>query len=139
VKVLRYETKKPRRWTPGLKKLKAISIRSRGLGSSSTVTRMLKTEFGLPTSRRVLIHAGASKSDTNTESLAYIKRKYKVANLPDNLPPAASSASLKSRIASGVTGQNGFTAHSAGACRRAPPALQTLQRPAQILHPRVSL
>lgn len=31
----------------------------------------------------VLIHAGQSKSDTTPEALAYIKRKYRVANLPD--------------------------------------------------------
>ncbi len=31
----------------------------------------------------VLIHAGQSKSDTTPEALAYIKRRYRVANLPD--------------------------------------------------------
>jgi hypothetical protein len=31
----------------------------------------------------VLIHAGKSKSDTGAEALAYIKRRYRVADLPE--------------------------------------------------------
>ena len=31
----------------------------------------------------VRIHAGQSKSDTTPEAIAYIKRKYRVANLPE--------------------------------------------------------
>src|ERR1035437_10601160 len=32
----------------------------------------------------VLIHAGQSKSDMTLEALAYIKRRYRVANLPES-------------------------------------------------------
>lgn len=32
---------------------------------------------------QVLIHAGQSKADTTTEALAYIKRRYRIADLPD--------------------------------------------------------
>ena len=75
---------KTARWTPGLKKLKAISIRQPWAwlivnGYKDIENRVWSTNVRGP----VLIHAGQSKSDTTAEALAFIKRKYRVANLPD--------------------------------------------------------
>ena len=76
--------KKIARWTPGLKKLKAISIRQPWAwlivnGYKDVENRIWATSLR----GRVLIHAGASKSDTTPEALAHIKRYYRVADLPD--------------------------------------------------------
>jgi ASCH domain len=75
---------KTARWTPGLKKLKAISIRQPWAwlivnGYKDVENRIWEAKLR----GWVLIHAGQSKSDTSPEALAYIKRKYRVANLPD--------------------------------------------------------
>ncbi|MEI6077295.1 MAG: ASCH domain-containing protein [Verrucomicrobiota bacterium] len=75
---------KSARWTPGLKKLKAISIRQPWAwlivnGYKDIENRVWATNVRGP----VLIHAGQSKKDTTAEALAYIKRKYHVAHLPD--------------------------------------------------------
>jgi len=72
------------RWTPGLKKLKAISIRQPWAwlivnGYKDIENRVWSTNVR----GRILIHAGQSKSDTTAEAIAYIKRKYHVADLPD--------------------------------------------------------
>ena len=72
------------RWTPGLKKLKAISIRQPWAwlivnGYKDIENRVWSANVRGP----VLIHAGQSKAATTPEALAYIKRKYRVANLPD--------------------------------------------------------
>ena len=72
------------RWTPGLKKLKAISIRQPWAwlivnGYKDVENRIWEAKLRCP----VLIHAGKSKSDTTPEALAYIKRKYRVADLPE--------------------------------------------------------
>jgi len=75
---------KSARWMPSLKKLKAISIRQPWAwlivnGHKDIENRIWAAKLRGP----VLIHAGQSKSDTIPEALAYIKRKYRVANLPD--------------------------------------------------------
>lgn len=72
------------RWTPDLKNLKAISIRQPWAwlivnGYKDIENRIWTANLRGP----ALIHAGQSKSDTTTEALAYIKRKYRVTNLPD--------------------------------------------------------
>jgi hypothetical protein len=72
------------RWTPKLKKLKAISIRQPWAwlivnGYKDIENRIWAAKLRGP----VLIHAGQSKSNTTPEALAYIKRKYRVPNLPD--------------------------------------------------------
>ena len=72
-------------WTPGLKKLKAISIRQPWAwlivnGYKDIENRVWSTNVRGP----VLIHAGQSKSDTTAEALAYFKRKYNVADLPND-------------------------------------------------------
>ena len=72
------------RWTPTLKKLPAISIRQPWAwlivnGYKDIENRKWATNLRGP----VLIHAGQSKTDTRPEALAYIKRKYRVADLPD--------------------------------------------------------
>ena len=71
-------------WTPGLKKLKAISIRQPWAwlivnGYKDVENRLWAANLRGP----VLIHASKSRSDTTPDALAYIKRKYRVANLPD--------------------------------------------------------
>ena len=82
---MKHKSKKPfARWTPGLKKLKAISIRQPWAwlivnGYKDIENRVWSTNVRGP----VLIHAGQSKSDTTAEALAFIKRKYHVADLPD--------------------------------------------------------
>jgi len=75
---------KTARWTPGLKKLKAISVRQPWAwlivnGYKDVENRVWAAKLRGP----VLIHAGQSKSDTTPEALAYIKSKYRVPNLPD--------------------------------------------------------
>ena len=75
---------KSARWTPGLKKLKAISIRQPWAwlivnGYKDIENRVWSTNVRGP----VLIHAGQSKQDTTAEALAFIKRKFHVADLPD--------------------------------------------------------
>ena len=81
---MKHRRKKAARWTPGLKKLKAISIRQPWAwlivnGYKDVENRVWAAKLRGP----VLIHAGQSKSDTTPEALGYIKRKYHVANLPD--------------------------------------------------------
>ena len=78
------KSRKSARWTPGLKKLKAISIRQPWAwlivnGYKDIENRVWATNLR----GRVLIHAGQSKSDTTPEALAHIKRRYRLANLPD--------------------------------------------------------
>jgi len=72
------------RWTPKLKKLKAISIRQPWAwlivnGYKDIENRIWAAKLRGP----ILIHAGQSKSNTTPDALAYIKRKYRVPNLPD--------------------------------------------------------
>jgi len=72
------------RWTPGLKKLKALSIRQPWAwlivnGYKDIENRVWSANVRGP----VLIHAGQSKAATTPEALAYLKRKYRVADLPD--------------------------------------------------------
>ena len=76
--------KKNARWTPSIKKLKAISIRQPWAwlivnGYKDIENRTWQTKVH----GQVLIHAGQSKADTNAEALAYIKRRYRVADLPE--------------------------------------------------------
>ena len=81
---MKRKPKKSSRWTPGLKKLKAISIRQPWAWLIVNGYKDVENRVWFAKLRgRVLIHAGVSKSDTNPEALAYIKRKYRVANLPD--------------------------------------------------------
>ena len=80
---MKRKPKNAARWTPGLKKLKAISIRQPWAwlivnGYKDIENRVWSTNVRGP----VLIHAGQSKADTTAEALAYIKRKYHVADLP---------------------------------------------------------
>ena len=75
---------KSARWTPEMKTLKAISIRQPWAwlivnGYKDVENRIWAAKLRGP----VLIHAGQSKSDTSPEALAYIKRRYRVANLPE--------------------------------------------------------
>jgi hypothetical protein len=75
---------KSARWTPGLKKLKAIFIRQPWAwlivnGYKDIENRIWEAKLRGP----VLIHAGKSSSDTTPEALAHIKRLYRVADLPD--------------------------------------------------------
>ena len=81
---MKRKPKKSARWTPGHKKLKAISIRQPWAwlivnGYKDIENRIWEAKLRGP----VLIHAGKSKSNTNPEALAYIKRKYRVADLPE--------------------------------------------------------
>lgn len=83
------------RWTPGLKKLKAISIRQPWAwlivnGYKDIENRVWSTNVRGP----VLIHAGQSKQDTTAEALAYIKRKYRVAHLPSSWPSARTTGGI---------------------------------------------
>jgi len=71
-------------WTPGPKKLKAISVRQPWNWLIVNGYKDVENRIWPANLRgRVLIHAGASKSDTNPEALAFIKREYRVADLPD--------------------------------------------------------
>ena len=82
---MKRKSKKPAaRWTPGLKKLKAISIRQPWAwlivnGYKDIENRVWSTNVRGP----VLIHTGKSRAHLTAEELKYIKRKYHVANLPD--------------------------------------------------------
>jgi len=72
------------RWTPGLKKLKAISIRQPWAwlvvnGYKDIENRTWFTKLRGP----VLIHAGANTEDLQPEVKKYIERKLKVTHLPD--------------------------------------------------------
>jgi hypothetical protein len=76
--------RKSARWTPGMKKLKAISIRQPWAwlivnGYKDIENRIWAAKLRGP----VLIHAGQSESNTTPDALANIKRKYRVPNLPD--------------------------------------------------------
>jgi hypothetical protein len=76
---------KPRaaRWTPGLKKLKAISIRQPWAWLIVNGYKDIENRIWQPKLRgRVLIHTGKSNSDITPEVLAYIKRRYRVPALP---------------------------------------------------------
>ena len=82
---MKRKSRKPAaRWTPGLKKLKAISIRQPWAWLIVNGYKDIENRVWSANVRgRVLIHAGQSKAATTPEALAYIKRKYRVANLPD--------------------------------------------------------
>jgi hypothetical protein len=72
------------RWTPGMKKLKAISIRQPWAWLIVNGYKDIENRIGAAKLRgHVLIQAGQSKSDTSPDARDYIKRKYRVANLPD--------------------------------------------------------
>jgi hypothetical protein len=72
------------RWTPGMKKLKAISIRQPWAWLIVNGYKDIENRIGAAKLRgHVLIQAGRSKSDTSPDARDYIKRKYRVANLPD--------------------------------------------------------
>ena len=64
-------TQQTARWTPGLKKLKAISIRQPWAWLIVNGYKDVENRVWFAKLRgRVLIHAGVSKSDTNPEALA---------------------------------------------------------------------
>ena len=70
------------RWTPGLKKLKAISIRQPWAwlivnGYKDVENRIWEAKLRGP----VLIHTGKSRAHLTAEELKYIKRHYRLANL----------------------------------------------------------
>ena len=72
------------RWTPALRKLKAISIRQPWAwlivnGYKDIENRIWATNVRCP----VLIHAGASTQDLQIDVKEYIERKYKITTLPD--------------------------------------------------------
>ena len=72
------------RWTPALKKLKAISIRQPWAWLIVNGYKDIENRIWEPKLRgRVLIHAGKSRAHLTTEELKYIKRRYRVANLPE--------------------------------------------------------
>jgi hypothetical protein len=70
---MKRKSRKPAaRWTPGLKKLKAISIRQPRAWLIVNGYKDVENRIWAANVRgRVLIHAGASKSDTNPEALVY--------------------------------------------------------------------
>lgn len=70
---MKRKSRKPAaRWTPGLKKLKAISIRQPWAWLIVNGYKDVENRIWFANLRgRVLIHAGASKSDTNPEALVY--------------------------------------------------------------------
>jgi len=71
------------RWTPALKKLKAISIRQPWAWLIVNGYKDVENRVWSANLRgRILIHAGLSKQDTPHEALTYIKRRYRVADLP---------------------------------------------------------
>jgi|ERR1039458_8111645 hypothetical protein len=68
----RKSRKRAARWTLGLKKLKAISIRQPWAWLIVNGYKDVENRIWAANVRgRVLIHAGASKSDTNPEALVY--------------------------------------------------------------------
>jgi hypothetical protein len=72
------------RWTPGLKKLPTISIRQPWAwlivnGYKDIENRIWEAKLR----GRVLIHAGQSKSGITAEELAYVKRHYRISDLPE--------------------------------------------------------
>jgi len=77
--------KKPSaRWTPGLKKLKAISIRQPWAWLIVNGYKDIENRIWEPKLRGpVLIHTGKSRVHLTAEELKYIKRRYRVAHLPD--------------------------------------------------------
>ena len=73
------------RWTPGLKKLKAISIRQPWAwlivnGYKDIENRIWEAKLR----GRVLVHAGKSRAHLSAEELRYIKRHYRVTDLPES-------------------------------------------------------
>jgi hypothetical protein len=70
---MKRKSRKPAaRWTPGLKKLKAISIRQPWAWLIVNGYKDVENRIWAANVRgRVLIHVGASKSDTNPEALVY--------------------------------------------------------------------
>ena len=73
------------RWTPCLKKLKAISIRQPWAwlivnGYKDLENRIWAAKLRGP----VLIHAGQSRAHLTAKELTYIKQKYRIANLPES-------------------------------------------------------
>jgi len=73
------------RWTPGLKKLKAISIRQPWAWLIVNGYKDIENRvWPVNQSGRGLIHAGVSTSYMTPESLADIKRRYRLADLPES-------------------------------------------------------
>jgi hypothetical protein len=69
---MKRKPKKSARWTTGLKKLKAISIRQPWAWLIVNGYMDVENRIWAANVRgRVLIHAGASKSDTNSEAIVY--------------------------------------------------------------------
>ena len=80
----RKSKKRAARWTPGLKKLKAISIRQPWAWLIVNGYKDIENRIWEPKLRgRVLIHAGKSRAHLTAEELKYINRHYHVPNLPD--------------------------------------------------------
>jgi len=82
---MKRRSKKPAaRWTPGLKKLKAISIRQPWAWLIVNGYKDIENRIWEPKLRGpVLIHTGKSRAHLTAEELKYIKRHYHVAHLPD--------------------------------------------------------
>jgi hypothetical protein len=81
----RRPTKKTARWTPGLQKLKAISVRQPWAwlivnGYKDIENRIWEAKLR----GRVLVHAGKSRAHLSAEELRYIKRHYRVSDLPES-------------------------------------------------------
>jgi hypothetical protein len=78
--------KKPKstRWTPGLKKLKAISIRQPWAWLIVNGYKDIENRIWEPKLRGpVLIHAGKSRAHLSADDLRYLKRHYRIADLPE--------------------------------------------------------
>lgn len=80
----RKSKKSAARWTPGLKKLKAISIRQPWAWLIVNGYKEIENRIWEPKlSGRVFIHTGKSWAHLTAEEFKYIKRRYRVPNLPD--------------------------------------------------------
>jgi|GEM_PF-1173449 len=133
----RKSKKRAARWTPGLKKLKAISIRQPWAWLIVNGYKDIENRIWEPKLRgRVLIHAGKSRAHLTAEELKYINRHYHVPNLPDTFETGGIVGFAE--IAGCVKRHRSkwFQAPRLGNGQRPAPPLQTRQRPAQILHPR---
>jgi hypothetical protein len=80
----RKSKKRAARWTPVLKNLKAISIRQPWAWLIVNDYKDIENRIWEPKLRgSVLIHTGKSRAHLTAEELKYIKRHYRVPNLPD--------------------------------------------------------
>jgi hypothetical protein len=75
---------KPARWTQGLKKLKAISIRQPWAWLIVNGYKDIENRIWEPKLRGpVLIHAGKSRAHLSADDLRYFKRHYRIPDLPE--------------------------------------------------------